>query len=102
MRIQKWCLALIGYDYNLVYKRGKDNTNVDALSRLPVPPSNRSREVPEPEEMVLLVNQLNNGPVSARDIAKATTYDPVLSKLMNFVMTGWPNDNKDDDLTEFF
>ena len=75
---------------------------MDALSRLPVPPSNRSREVPEPEEIVLLVNQLNNGPVSARDKAKATTYDPVLSKVMNFVMRGWPNDNKDDDLTEFF
>ena len=36
-RLQKWILAIGGYDYKLKYKMGKLNENADALSRLPQP-----------------------------------------------------------------
>jgi hypothetical protein len=29
---QKWVTKLIGYDYEIIYKKGKDNVRVDALS----------------------------------------------------------------------
>ncbi|KAK8933363.1 hypothetical protein KSP39_PZI015730 [Platanthera zijinensis] len=32
---QKWVTKLLGYDYEIVYRRGKDNVVADALSRLP-------------------------------------------------------------------
>jgi hypothetical protein len=30
---QKWVTKLFGYDYEIIYKKGKDNVMVDALSR---------------------------------------------------------------------
>jgi hypothetical protein len=30
---QKWVTKLFGYDYEITYKKGKDNVVVDALSR---------------------------------------------------------------------
>lgn len=36
MRILRWRLKLAEYEYDVVYKAGKTNVNVDALSRNPV------------------------------------------------------------------
>lgn len=30
---QKWVVKMLGYDYSVVYRRGNQNTIVDALSR---------------------------------------------------------------------
>jgi len=30
---QKWVTKIFGYDYEIIYKKGKDNVVVDALSR---------------------------------------------------------------------
>jgi hypothetical protein len=30
---QKWVTKLFGYDYEIIYKKGKENVVVDALSR---------------------------------------------------------------------
>jgi hypothetical protein len=30
---KKWVTKLFGYDYEIIYKKGKDNVVVDALSR---------------------------------------------------------------------
>lgn len=35
-RVQRWRLKLLDYDYDIIYKAGKQNTNADALSRNPV------------------------------------------------------------------
>ena len=33
-RINRWCMKLQGYDYNIHYRKGVANQNADALSRL--------------------------------------------------------------------
>lgn len=33
---QKWLTKLMDYDYTVVYKKGKDNSVADALSRVPM------------------------------------------------------------------
>ena len=35
-RLQRWSSLLSGYQYELKYRPGKENTNADALSRLPI------------------------------------------------------------------
>lgn len=35
-KLVRWRLKLEEYDYNIVYKKGKINTNADALSRIPI------------------------------------------------------------------
>src|SRR5207244_13582589 len=35
-RIQRWALALAGYNYQLIYRPGEQNSNADMLSRLPL------------------------------------------------------------------
>ena len=35
-RVQKWRLQLSGYEYDIIYKKGKMNVNADALSRNPI------------------------------------------------------------------
>ena len=62
-RIQCWALTLAAHDYSVKYKRGQDNSNADALSRLPL--SVRPAQVPLPGEMVLLMEHLHITPVTA-------------------------------------
>ena len=38
-RIQRWMEFLSAYNHRLSYRRGRDNTNADFLSRLPIPPT---------------------------------------------------------------
>ena len=45
-RLQRWCLTMSTYDYELCYRAGKSNGNADALSRLPLP--DRPDSVPTP------------------------------------------------------
>ena len=38
-RIQRWMEFLSAYNYRLSYRRGRDNSNADFFSRLPIPPT---------------------------------------------------------------
>ena len=100
MRIQKWCFMLGGYNYNIIHKSGKENLIADALSRLPQP--TQKDHMLEPKEIVLMLEQMNSGPVSAKDIAKASRYDPTISKAIEFTLSGWPQFNTDPNLAPFF
>ena len=59
-RIQHWALTLSNYQYHLRYKQGVQNSNADALSRLPVPTP--AKEVPVPAEVVLSLSVVNDTP----------------------------------------
>ena len=61
----------------------------DMLSCLPVDVPNES--VPVPAEWIHLVNILNLTPVTATQIAKWTTTDPILSRVVLYCRDGWPN-----------
>ena len=45
---------------------------------------------PVPSELVLLIDSLNETPITSNQIAAWTQKDPVLSKVMQFIMLGWP------------
>ena len=87
-RIQRWALILGSYDYEIQYKEGKAMANADALSRLPLQTTHS--EVPQPPELVHLVEYLDSTPLSCTQIRTWTDHDPILSRVRRWVQEGWP------------
>ena len=87
-RIQRWAWKLAAYEYTMAFRTSKQHGNADALSRLPL------REVPElsPDlpEVILMIENMDNSPISAKDIARRTKCDPILSQVHRFTQEGWP------------
>ncbi len=65
-RIQRWALLLSMYEYTLAFKPTSKQGNADALSRLPLP--DQPSVTPVPMETVLLMDHLNDSPVTAAQI----------------------------------
>ena len=76
------------YQYHLQYKLGVKNANTDGLSRLPLTKS--PAQVPIPGEIILSMKTLDSTPVTAALIAKWTARDRLLSRVVKFVLQGWP------------
>ena len=93
-RIQRWALAQSKYQYHLRFKQGAQNTNADALSRLPVPTP--AIEVPVPAEVVLSLSVVNATPVTVAIISKWAVRDPLLSTVENYVRQGWPSNTAEE------
>ena len=88
VRVQCWVLTLSAYDYKVQYVPGKENANADVFSRLPLPV--QPKEIPMPEELVLLLESLEISTVTVTQIKCWTDHDPVLAKVQKFVQQGWP------------
>ena len=85
-RMQRWALVLSAYDYEIEYKRSEDHANCDALSRLP-----REDSTVGSEGVVYNVSVIDGDfPITAENIGKAAILDPVLGKVHQFLMSGWP------------
>lgn len=89
---------LNAYDYTLVYKPGKSISHADGLSRLPL--LVEDYQVPAPRE-ILLLEALDRPPLRAEDIAKMTSKDPILSRVLNWVWKGWPTERLTEEFTPF-
>ena len=88
-RIQRWALLLAGYNYELMYRRGAQNANADAMSRLPIEgvDSEDSRD----ENGVFMV-ALEHSPVTSIEVKRETERDPVLVRVKEFLIHGWPDE----------
>ena len=87
-RIQRWALTLRSYDYEIRYRKGSQQANADGCSRLPLPVS--AQEIPIPGETILVIEHLDTMPVAAKQVRPWTQCDLVLSKVLQFVLQGWP------------
>ena len=61
-----------------------------AMSRLPSP-STLVPCIPELGEMVMLLETLETSTVGVKDIIRWTQADPVLSKIYDYCLNGWPS-----------
>ena len=86
-RIQRWALLLSSYEYSITFRPTHKHGNADAMSRLPVPETTENEQIPT--ELVLLMETLENSPVTAKDIRDWTAKDPQLSRVYNYVQSGW-------------
>ena len=98
-RIQRWALTLSVYDYDIVFKPGNEHANADMFSHLPL--ADTPAEVPLPGEVILLMECLSISPVNAGHIKAWITKDPVLSRVRDAVMRGWPADLQDSEFRPY-
>ena len=93
-RILRWALTLSSYQYTIACRTTQQHANADALSRLPLP------ETPErtvvPPEFVLMVQKLDEAPITAVQIAAWTQQDPLLSDVLRYIQNGWPVSASDE------
>eukprot|EP00079_Xenopus_tropicalis_P035717 XP_017949488.1 PREDICTED: uncharacterized protein K02A2.6-like [Xenopus tropicalis] len=89
--MQRWALLLLAYDYDIVYRRSQDHGNADALSRLPCPYTTDVHD----ESVIFQVSFAEELPISCKDIAAATSRDPLIAKVWDFTSKGWPNYSSD-------
>ena len=96
--MQRWALILLAYDYDIQYRRSSDHANADALSRLPC---QQDTDDGTDETEVFCVSHIDELPVSAKDIAEETRRDPLLSKVLDLTLSGWPKFVQNPELKPF-
>lgn len=89
-RLQRWAVTLSAYTYDIEYRKSEEHANCDFLSRLPLSTAEHEEEVN--------FSFIDEIPINSRDIAEATRKDPVLSRIYDFVLNGWPNHVNDIEL----
>ena len=86
-RLQRWAVLLSAYEYEIKYKSTHDHCNADGLSRLPL----KVKYTPPDKDInIFNICQLQALPVTFQNIQKATRSDRVLSKVLTYVESGWP------------
>ena len=88
-RVHHWSFLLSAYEYTIRFRNTHAHSSADALSRLPLPET--QKESKTPPELVLLMDHLEDSPVTACHIVVWTRRDPVLSQILNYVERVWPN-----------
>ena len=88
-RIQRWALTLSAYNYQMVFRPGKNQGNADGLSRLPL--AEAPEEVPTPGDTILMLQAFSDmsSVVTATSIRRWTDKDLVLSVVRRMVLHGW-------------
>ena len=89
-RIQRWALLLAAYEYKIVFRKTEQHSNADAMSRLPLPVM--PDHVPVPAELVMMIEGLEEAPLSAEQIAELTKRDACMGKVLRFIEDGWPSE----------
>ena len=83
-RIQRWALLLSSYQYSMIFRKGANNGNGDCLSRLPAFDKENVSKV----KADIMMMELAHVPVTSQEVKIATKRDPVLSKVVDYVLTG--------------
>ncbi len=86
-RIVRWAIFLMNYTFKISYRHTKEHCNADMLSRLP----RAVRHTEEPDEcMEVFAVQMEEALLDAKLVAKETKRDPTLSKVLAYILDGWP------------
>ena len=94
-RVTRWHMLLSAYEYQIVDKSGKEHSNTDALSRLPLQcPDDDMYNLQldlEEDTPIHLPEDLDTQPVTADEVKRGTTEDPILSRVREHLLRGWPD-----------
>ena len=85
-RLQRWCLFLGAFSYQIQYRGTKQHANCDGLSRLPLATSPKD----EPDGVgVFQMGIVDSLPVTEKELRRETRRDPILSRVLTQVQCGW-------------
>lgn len=84
-RMQHYAIFLQGFTYDIKYKTSKDNSNADALSRLPL---NCEEKFMFESADIIEINQIATLPVTVEEIADETLKDKEIIQLLHGLQTG--------------
>ena len=99
-RIQRWAWKLASYEYSIEWRASGQHSNADALSRLPLPQTPADTTIPA--ELVLMVEKLDDAPVTAKQVASLTRRDPLMAKVYRYIQEGWPVKTDDPALRPYW
>ena len=92
-RLKRWALLLASYQYHIEYRSTEKHANADCLFRLPIQRKESNEGVDEAKLINLL--QIESLPMDVDQVRKATRNNPMLSRVLQFMMTGWPEKPKE-------
>ena len=88
-RLQRMLTKLQGYQINISYQKGSDNSLADGLSRFPNAKNN------EPIDLDIRVDFVHFTPNRLNELQTASLADPILNALRETIIIGWPDNSKD-------
>ena len=100
-RLQRWSIQLAAYTYDIEYRASQNHGNADALSRLP------RKTIEEADDWSIEGDEVNRvqierTPITATRIREATRGDPVLSRVLHYILYGWPADENTPEELRFY
>ena len=87
-RKQRWAITLSAYNYILKYRPGSLNSNADFFSRYP------SENLNEEQSTItnnIFLTELSHSPITSTEISYYSKHDPIISLVMEYTLTAWPN-----------
>ncbi|KAG6456672.1 hypothetical protein O3G_MSEX009875 [Manduca sexta] len=95
-RVQRWAVLLSGYTYDIEFVPSKSN-GADGLSRLP-----SSSNIHKDNEVTYIHFVEDFLPVTNREVKAEISKDRLLSRVLLYVQSGWPEHCNEDDLKPYF
>ena len=96
-RMHRWAVILQAYNYQVEYRSSAKHAKADTLSRLLCDISPMKEEA----EMFFF-SGLDELPVDSKDISRHTRKDPVLARVLEYTLVGWPNHVTEEELKQHF
>ncbi|CAG4936898.1 unnamed protein product [Colias eurytheme] len=106
-RLQRYALFLSSYNYEIEYVKSKDNT-ADYLSRasLPLAPADGGKARGEANtcDRAAYIRFVFEGalPITICELREATIKDPILNRVITYVLNGWPRKVSDALIQPYF
>lgn len=101
-KIKRYCLFLREFLYQIRHKAGKEHSNADCLSRLPLPTSEGETEMFADVKIAFMEFVGPDKAVSADDMKRETTKDVDLDVVKQAILHGRPSHDKFQPYTQYW
>lgn len=110
-RLQRYALTLLAYDFNIKYVSTTSFGYADIISRLIAKHPREDEETviasiqEDFEHQCFAIETAKSLPINFQDVQRATKHCPTLTKVAEFINTGWPKSRKNiqsSEVAKFF